>query len=429
MTGLAPRRKGWCPGALRPMPSGDGLIARVRASGGRLSLDQAATIAGAARACGNGAITLSARANLQIRGVRDATLVELHARLGDAGLLDSDPDVERLRNVVASPLSDIDPDAVFDLAPSVAALERRLAEDPVLRRLPAKFGYVIDARGRFPLADVDGDIRFEAAREADEPVFVVTCAGDDARSAICPPEDIGETAARIARAFLTRAGDGDDAPRRMRGLVARRGAEAVFAEADLEPARRPRAMARARLADALGAHVFDKTVAVGVAAPFGDIDSEAFSTLVRHARGAGATGLRLAPWRTFFLTGATPRGGASLVKEAAKLGFLVDASDSLLRVAACPGAPACLHGAHGVRDDARRWARLLPQGEGVVVHVSGCAKGCARPAPTAVTLIATDDGYDVVVAGKSGDDPVRAGSPLARSMRFWRRKPQDCSTG
>ena len=29
----APRRNGWCPGALRPMETGDGLIAKPRAAG------------------------------------------------------------------------------------------------------------------------------------------------------------------------------------------------------------------------------------------------------------------------------------------------------------------------------------------------------------------------------------------------------------
>ena len=49
----------------------------------------------------------------------------------------------------------------------------------------------------------------------------------------------------------------------------------------------------------------------------------------------------------------------------------------------------------------------LPQVEGVALHVSGCAKGCARPAPTAVTLIATEGGYDLVLAGRAGDAPAR----------------------
>src|SRR5208283_2030820 len=143
------------------------------------------------------------------------------------------------------------------------------------------------------------------------------------------------------------------------------------------------------------------------AAPFGDIDSGAFSALVGHAHRAGADGLRLAPWRTFFITGLAPRGAASVVKEAAKLGFIVEAQDKRLRAAACPAAPACKQGVHAIREDAARWAALLPAGEGVVLHVSGCAKGCARPLATAATLVATENGYDLVVDGRAADRPVR----------------------
>ena len=77
MTAIAPRRKGPSPGVLRPTETGDGLIAKVRAPGGRLTLDQAATLAVAARACGNGRLLLSARANFHIRGVSEATLADL----------------------------------------------------------------------------------------------------------------------------------------------------------------------------------------------------------------------------------------------------------------------------------------------------------------------------------------------------------------
>ena len=44
-TAAAILRKGWCPGALRPMQSGDGLIVRVRPRVGRLSLDAAGAMA------------------------------------------------------------------------------------------------------------------------------------------------------------------------------------------------------------------------------------------------------------------------------------------------------------------------------------------------------------------------------------------------
>ena len=66
-----------------------------------------------------------------------------------------------------------------------------------------------------------------------------------------------------------------------------------------------------------------------------------------------------------------------------------------------------MHGHQRVREDAARWAALMPKGEGVVLHVSGCAKGCARATATAVTLTATELGYDLILAGKAGDPPAQ----------------------
>ena len=170
--------KGWCPGALRPMPTGDGLLVRVRISAGRLSLDQAEALASCARDCGNGTIEVSSRGNLQLRGVAEAKLSELQARLAAERLIDADPATERVRNIVASPLSDVDPQAFLDVTPIVAALEARLAIDENLRALPGKFGFVIDAGGRWPLGDVEADVRFEAFRGKDGVRFAVWLMGE-----------------------------------------------------------------------------------------------------------------------------------------------------------------------------------------------------------------------------------------------------------
>ena len=48
--------QGWCPGALRPMQSGDGLVVRIRPPLGRLTPAQAKAIAKAAGTHGNGII-------------------------------------------------------------------------------------------------------------------------------------------------------------------------------------------------------------------------------------------------------------------------------------------------------------------------------------------------------------------------------------
>jgi precorrin-3B synthase len=407
MSAMAPRRKGWCPGALRPMVTGDGLLVRVRASGGRLTLDQAVAIADGALACGNGAISLSARGNLQVRGVSEKTLPDLQRRLAAADLLDSDPEVERLRNILVSPLSDIDPDAAFDLAPSIAALESELAEDAALRPLPSKFSFILDAGGRLPVGDIDADIRFEVAREAGGLAFAAYLAGDDALAAIGAASEIGEAASRLARAFLSLAGAGE--ARRMRALVGRLGAKAVFARAGLAATLRPRARRSIALRDVLGGHAFGSAIVVGAAAPFGDIDAGRLRTLIERARAAGADGLRLGPWRSFLVTGLSARGAASLLRACAKLGFVVEPGDLRLRVVACPGAPACMHAFRPLREDATRLASLLPPGANVALHVSGCAKGCARPFPSSATLIATESGYDLVIGGRAIDPPVRRG--------------------
>ncbi len=55
--------KGWCPGALRPMESGDGLVVRIRPRLAELAPYQMRGIAAAALRHGNGVIELTARAN------------------------------------------------------------------------------------------------------------------------------------------------------------------------------------------------------------------------------------------------------------------------------------------------------------------------------------------------------------------------------
>jgi sulfite reductase beta subunit-like hemoprotein len=183
----------------------------------------------------------------------------------------------------------------------------------------------------------------------------------------------------------------------------------VFARAGCEAKPRVRSPQRVSLSDVLGAHAVGAPIVVGAAAPFGEIAAVRFRALIDRARALGASGLRLTPWRAFLIAGLEHRAAASIVEACARLGFILDAGDPRLRVVACPGAPACAHGHRPVRADAARWAALLPNGEGVVLHISGCGKGCARVAATAATLTATATGYDLILAGRASDPPTRRG--------------------
>lgn len=150
--------KGWCPGALRPMLSGDGLVVRIRPRGGRLDAAQAAGIAELAARHGNGLIDLTSRGNLQIRGVSEDGYPALIEGLAELGLLDTDSEIEAQRNILVTPFWT----AADDTRPLAAELERALASASL--DLPTKFGFAIDDGHERVLAGASADIRIERDR-------------------------------------------------------------------------------------------------------------------------------------------------------------------------------------------------------------------------------------------------------------------------
>src|SRR5207247_2094033 len=121
------------------------------------------TLAEAAESCGNGAIDLSNRANLQIRGVSEATLADLHRRLDSLGLLDpGGAEAEARRNVLGPALAGEDPSAAMDVRPYIADIGEWLATDRRLQSLPPKFAVIVDDGGALPLDGLEADLRLLA---------------------------------------------------------------------------------------------------------------------------------------------------------------------------------------------------------------------------------------------------------------------------
>src|SRR6202041_3341405 len=135
---------------------------------------------------------------------------------------------------------------------------------------------------------------------------------------------------------------------------------------------------------------------------FGRMRADTFAELVRGARVERASGLRLTPWRTIVAVGLEASRAPRLGKQLAALGFIVAPDDPRLRVVVCPGAPACARAVADVQADAREFVELLPRAGGILLHVSGCAKGCARASPAPLTLVANPGGYDLVSDGRPG---------------------------
>jgi precorrin-3B synthase len=401
--------KGWCPGVLRPMESGDGLIVRLKITGGIVSAGLAADIAGWSARWGNGKIDLTGRANLQLRGLSPRHLPRLRDAMADWGLLDISPEAEAVRNVMASPLAGVDPHAAFDIRGVVERLESRLVHDPSLHALPAKFGFAIDDGGRFPLGDSRADIRFEAR---DGPLFDIVFDGAPGISlGPCLPDSVADVAARIASAFIS-ARAVEPFIRRMRDWTSLAGVDAIAETLGLgsAPRRQPRSSRETPFigVDDIGLG----RVCVGIGLPFGAFAAKDLRHLAHAVDRLGGHEIRLTPWRSVLVPLASAADAHSLLLSMQEeTSFIVDAANPLLRVAACVGAPACARATTDVRGDAAQLAPRVPNGR--MLHVSGCGKGCAHPKSAAVTLVGREGRYDLVRGGAAGDAPLRENLTLA----------------
>ena len=382
----APVIQGWCPGALRPMMSGDGLVVRVRPRNNTLAAQQAIGLAKLALAHGHRFLRLSNLANVPLRGVTPGCYPALLAPLTGLGLVDDTPAPAARPHLRVNPLhvsgfSEVGTDPNVAVANSLAAA---LAA-PDAPRLPGKFGFLVDLnRGVRELAGEIGDIRIESA-EAGWGDFILRADGMPT-GRLVTRRTAASLAVEMARWFVASGGVGADGRGRMRDCIARGAQLPDHLAGDVAPARsaippQPGSRGEGRL----------------IAFAFGQVHAR---KLIWLAQTGG--GLRLTPWRMVYLVPDI------LNKE--HLGmmnrdFITSAADPLLRVTACTGAPGCPQGHAPTRALARTLADAVP--EGAMLHVSGCAKGCAHPGPAMLTLVARKDGaFDLVRNGRSCDRPT-----------------------
>lgn len=371
----APRIAGWCPGAHRPMLSGDGLVVRVRPRLAELSAVQAKGVAELALRHGNGWLQLTNRANLQLRGVAEAALPALLAGLGDLGLLDADPAAEARRNIVVTPFwQDRDGPSV-KVAQALAAALQDFGP-----ALPGKFGFAVDAEpGLRHLSTTSADIRIEAG----EMGLMVRADGAPAGRAVRGTAEAVGLALALAAWFVASGGMGADGRGRMRAHLRAGAVVPQDLAGTVAPAPAAAAFAPGPQAGGLG---------IGFA--FGQIAAGALGWLAARR----AAPLRLTPWRAVWLPGAEMDLLAGGHPD-----LITAPGDPLLRVTACTGAPGCPQARGETRELARRLAPLVPPGRHL--HVSGCAKGCAHPGPADLAVVAEGGGYGLVRQGRAGDRP------------------------
>ena len=93
---------------------------------------------------------------------------------------------------------------------------------------------------------------------------------------------------------------------------------------------------------------------------------------------------------------------------AQRLGFVVHVSDPRRRVIACAGAPVCAAAEIPTRTLAHTLAVdiAIPGANAPVLHLSGCAKGCACVRAAPLTVVGVHGRCGVVVNGSARDAAV-----------------------
>ena len=371
-----PEAQGWCPTAFHPMMSGDGMLLRVRPQFNRLSLEQALGLCGIAEQFGNGLIDFTSRAAVQIRGLTPASFTKALSALQSLSLVSQTASHEALRGVLLSPEWQ-ENDLTYRLT---QALYDRLDELP---ELPAKFGFAMDTGRRPVLQGCSADIRLETSK--DGRLLLIEDGADFGHSV---SQDTAISALIALAHMFSQAVRGGNPNTRMRNLPS-----PLQSAQDEYAYKRQLSFASLPLGKtALGFHL---------APAFGQTTSQDFKELLIQSDCAF---LRLTPWRGLLLERAS--------NLTIPPGFISDEHDPKRRIQVCPGAPACQSAKGNTRGFAARMAPRLganPALNSKDLHISGCAKGCAKPQEADLTFVAQNCGFDVIVKGHAWDKPIITG--------------------
>lgn len=135
------------------MPTGDGLLIRLRPRAGCLNANDARALCDRSVRLGNGRMELTRRGNLQLRGFTSSSARDFAAFAVAAGLADPDPVRERLRLAILQP-----PLADGRTRRFATGLATALAAEADLEALPAKFWLRLDAGCGLPLDGLPADL-------------------------------------------------------------------------------------------------------------------------------------------------------------------------------------------------------------------------------------------------------------------------------
>jgi ferredoxin-nitrite reductase len=412
-----------CPGLFSPTSSQNGQLIRVRLLGGVLNSIQACALADFAERFADGVLLITNRANLQVR-VQEAeippSVFQEFQFLGLAGAID---ELDRLRNLMASPTAGIDPKALTDSRPLVEALDEYISHNRQLVGLSAKFSIGIDGGEEVSVRGRTNDIWFVAERVEQSVQFRLSFGmgqGQEIKTNVLqPPQQCIPAVAAIAQVYLDHSDQIEltDQPHRrskkprLRDVISARGIEWYLEQMQLEcTAFQMVSMQQDVPLAPVGIHPQMQSgyFYLGIILGLGQLSSRQLRGLSVLSTRYGSGVLRVTPWQNILIPNVKESDLAVLQKELSALDIDYATAHPGRAIVACAGRSGCEAAKTSSQEDASVLIQRLQErfhlDQPINIHVSSCAKGCAQPYPSDIALLGcSDTSYEIYL--RDGQQP------------------------
>ena len=359
-----PEAKGWCPSALMPMMSGDGLLVRIKPAFSRLTSHQAQMIALLSKRHGNGFMDITSRANLQIRGLRQSDYPLMLKDLQDSGIAETHEARDGI-NLILAPFTESQSvgwrcaEALYNIASAFPAL-------------PSKFGFAIDCGATRYLQHASCDIRVEIDETGQLLIRLDGC-----EQGYVTSEETFQSDILQALHWFVDSQNKKRSYNRMHHLIADIDVPDIFTT--ITPCKNTKSLYP-------GCEEDWRVIAI----PFGQITADQL--------------LEIAD-RTQEIIFSVNR--CLVIDKTATLGqqFITSKDDLRYHVTACAGLPACANASISTKQLALTICKSEAILAGKSYHISGCSKGCAMPSNSDICIIGELGSYNMLENGCAWDKP------------------------
>ncbi|WP_348268577.1 NirA family protein [Edaphobacter paludis] len=416
-------------------PAQDSFMLRMRVPGGILSAHQLRGLAQMAADWGSGRADLTTRSNLQIREFQPKDIVRVLGKVQDLGMTSRGSGADNIRNITASPITGIDPEELYDVAPLADALNRYILNSRDMYGLPRKFNVAFDNGGAISVVADTNDIGFIAVEVKEGHgipagvyfrVLLCGITGHKQFATDCGlllrPDQTVAVAAAMIRVFAERGDRTDRKKARLKYLIDKWGVEKFITKTEKLLAfpliRVPASACEPRKpidrAGHIGVHAQSQPGLhyIGVSVPVGRLPVDQMLGLANIAETCGTGQLRLTVWQNLIIPNI-PTAKLEAAKAAIlAAGLAFEAGTVLSGTVACTGNKGCRFAATDTKAHAVALANMLDSRFNIMqpvnLHVTGCPHSCAQHYIGDIGLMGVkvggEEGYQVVVGGGSDQD-------------------------